>query len=138
MTGNEARVEKSPEDLRRFNRAEQVRSLGPRRSPGAISGWRFPRDLAGNLCAVCDDRCADTARRIEILERRPAGGVCDPERSAAAALSRRTEIDQALNRFSRALNRHPDTNLRNCAGSSNASVTANGTIPHAHDGSPSP
>src|ERR1700691_1241429 len=59
-----------------FNRAEQVRSLGPRRSAGTISGWRFPRDLAGNLCAVRDDRCADTARRIEILERRSAGGIC--------------------------------------------------------------
>src|SRR3979411_833390 len=73
------------------NLAEQVRSLGPWRSAGAISGWRFPRDFAGNLCALRGDRCADTARRVEILERRPAGGLRHPQRRAAAAFSRRLE-----------------------------------------------
>src|SRR6266545_2152881 len=48
------------------------------RSAGAISGWRFPRDLAGHLRALRGDRCADTARRVEILERRSAGGLRDP------------------------------------------------------------
>src|ERR1019366_9406991 len=72
------------------NRAEQIRPLG-RRSTTAISGWRFPRDLAGNLCALRGDRGADTARRAEILERRSAGGLCAAERRAAAAFSRRAE-----------------------------------------------
>src|ERR1700675_3218923 len=81
-----------------FNRAEEIRLLGPWRSAGAISGWRFPRDLAGDLCALRRDRCADPARRAEILERRSAGGLCHPERGAAAAFSRRLE-DAGLEPF---------------------------------------
>src|ERR1700681_3438976 len=68
-----------------------MRSLGPWRSAGTVSGWRFPRDLAGNLCALRGDRGADTARRAEILERRSAGGLRRPQRGAAAAFSRGAE-----------------------------------------------
>src|SRR5678816_598302 len=48
---------------------------------------RDSTELAGNLRPLRGDRCADTARRAEILERRPAGGLRDSERGAAAALS---------------------------------------------------
>jgi len=40
-------------------------------------------------CAV--DRCADTARRTEILERRSAGGLRYPQRRAATAFSKGAE-----------------------------------------------
>src|ERR1700744_550753 len=85
----------SPEDSGEFDRVEQVRPLKSRGSTGAIPGWRFPRDLARNLCALCDDRRADPAGRVEILERRSAGGLCDPERGAATALSRYVEVNAA-------------------------------------------
>src|SRR5271169_3951657 len=90
-----------PPDYRKligaFNGAEQIWPLGPWRSAGAISGRRFPRDLAWNLCALCGDRCADSAGRAEILERRSAGSLCDTERGAAAAFPRGAE-GEGLNR----------------------------------------
>src|SRR5580700_4684241 len=74
-----------------FNGAEQIRPLGPWRGAGAISGRRFPRDLAWNLCALRRDRCADSAGRAEILERRSAGSLRHTKRRAAAAFPRRLE-----------------------------------------------
>src|SRR5438045_7963112 len=74
-----------------FDGAEQVWSLGAWRSAGAISGWRFPRGLARNLCALRYFRRADPARRVEILECRPAGSLFGSDRGAAAAFSRRAE-----------------------------------------------
>src|SRR3984957_19261237 len=82
-TGSRNKLKRSEISIR----AEQIRSLGPRRSAGAISGWRFPRDLAGYLRALRGDRCADTARRTEILERRSTGSLRRPERGAGAAFS---------------------------------------------------
>src|SRR5882757_10262974 len=74
-----------------LNRAEQVRSIGAWRSAGAISRWRFPRDLARHLCALRDIGCTDSARRTEILERRPAGGLRHADHGAAASLPQRAE-----------------------------------------------
>src|ERR1700722_2619160 len=74
-----------------FNGAEQIRPLGPWRGAGAISGRRFPRDLAWNLCALRGDRCADSAGRAEILERRSAGSLRHTNRRAAAAFPRSAE-----------------------------------------------
>ena len=59
----------------------------------------FRVDLARNLCALRGDRCADPARRIEILERRSAGGLRDPDRGAAAAFSGRAEDARLIAKF---------------------------------------
>src|SRR5262249_10166047 len=79
-----------------FDGAEQVWPLGAWRSAGAISGWRFPRGVARHLCALRHFGRADSARRVEILERRPAGSLCASDRRAAAPFSKRAE-DAAVN-----------------------------------------
>src|SRR6476620_7496121 len=74
-----------------FDGAEQVWSLGAWRSAGAVSGWRFPRGLTRNLCALRHIGRADPARRAEILERRSSGSLFVADRRAATAFSRRAE-----------------------------------------------
>src|SRR4051812_23705671 len=77
--------------IEEFDGAEQVWPLRSRRSPGAIPGRRLSRDLARHLCALRRHRRTDSARRIEVLERRPAGSLCLSRRGAEAAFSRSLE-----------------------------------------------